>query len=55
MVFNKGKGRQYFKNCRGLSPFGIQVIIPNVCATDNSPIENPKFIERVIKWPIFPI
>jgi hypothetical protein len=34
-VFRRLIGFQFFINCLGLSPFGIQVIMPYVCVIDN--------------------
>ena len=42
-------GRQFFRNCLGLSPFGSHVIIPCLCVTENVPLWYPSFIERLIK------
>jgi hypothetical protein len=34
-IFKRLIGRQFFINCLGLSPFGIQVIMPCFCVIDN--------------------
>ena len=43
MIFSKVKGRQFFKNCFGLSPFGRHVIRPSLLKIDNFPSIYPSF------------
>ena len=43
-------GRQFFKNFRGLSPFGRQLITHVLRETDNSPVSKAKFKARKTKY-----
>lgn len=47
---NKVMGRQFFKNCFGLSCFRIQVIIPNLFVEDSSPISYDLLIALITKY-----
>jgi hypothetical protein len=40
-VFKRLIGLQFFINCLGLSPFGIQVIMPCFCVIDNYSVLYP--------------
>ena len=44
-VFNKVKGRQFFKNLSGLPSFGIHVITPRLWVSDISPQSNPWLVD----------
>ena len=43
-TFKSVMGRQFFKNCLGLSPLGMHVIIPNRCETGSSFFEKIQLI-----------
>ena len=45
-IFSSEIGRQFFKNCLGLSPLGNSVRIPYLCVVDRVPCSYAKFIER---------
>ena len=45
-------GLQFFRNCRGLSPFGSSVISPSICAEDRLSFLKLSFFARTSKVPI---
>ena len=42
----------FFKNSRGLSPFGRIVITPCLCVVESSLVSKANFHERIMKLPM---
>ena len=51
-TFNRVIGLQFFRNCRGLSPFGSNVISPSFCGEDRLSFLKLSFIARMSRVPI---